>query len=155
MFLLNSWLADGLLVSFVFNSSIQVSNLGRRSSRPLGQSHHHRLLVSHIHCLFGFVHRFIPRFTVALLVNPSGTAIGIVTRPADLSRLAVTTFNFGVPYYSISFASMPPTLMIVVRLVMFNRRIRNCQENGYFHTHFCDHFFELFTYPFLSLFPAQ
>ena len=44
---------------------------------------------------------------------------------------------------------------VLVKAMSRPANLSTCQENGYFHTHFCDHFFELFTYSFLSLFPAQ
>ena len=60
----------------------------------------------------------------------TGTAMGIMlidqtAQPHDGFWSSVTT-NFGVPYFSISLAiNVVLTLMIVIRLVMHSRNIRN------------------------------
>lgn len=139
MFLLNSWLADALLVSPVCNSVAQVSNLA--SHPALSLLHHlfhellgHRPALPDVPCLSGSVHEFTRKFAATLPADVPDTAMGITfiyksSQPGGATWLSTVEKRFAFPYYSISFAlNILLTLMIIGRLFLLNKRIRKAMN---------------------------
>lgn len=135
MFYLNTCLADGLLVSSVANSITQVSNMG--CSSALSMPYHLRqellgycLPMHHVPCLFWYVFGS-STIQQQRSTNAIDTAMGIafifqISQTISINSNSVTIANFGTPYYSISISlNVLLTLMIVTRLVLYNRNVRN------------------------------
>ena len=85
-------------------------------------------------CISGLVHELTHKFTTVIAADVPNTAIGIVlvyqgSRPGDLIKVNAVQHEFGLTYYSISFAlNVILTLMIVGRLLLLNRRIRKAMN---------------------------
>ena len=130
MFLLNNWLADGLLVSLVANSSgcqtqtapPALSLLRYIRQEPLG----HRLPVPDIPRIFWYAPC---QPAVSFSSNGIDAATGLVlayqtTKPSNLWYSFKA--NLGLPYFSISVSlNVLLTLIIVARLVLHSRSIRH------------------------------
>ena len=80
--------------------------------------------------MFGYVLEVFCKLTMILSADNTDTAMGTMlidqtAQPHDSFWNSITV-NFGVPYFSISLAiNVILTIMIVVRLVMHSRNIRN------------------------------
>jgi hypothetical protein len=135
MFTLNQWLADGLVVSFVFDSIAGVSNVAAPPALPLLCYQCHgifgRCLPLHdIPCHVGCVLKSSTSPVKARHpVDVTGTAMGsawvhvVATEPNTL-HLSAPLRNIYVSYFVISFSlNVLLTLMIVVQLFRFIRRI--------------------------------
>lgn len=136
MIYVNTWLADGLLVSPMFNSTYSMSHFSgffssivATSSMPrtTGSSPYHSSHISpRLVCL-----RALCEPTPALPVNTTGIAMGtgyiyqIVRLGGNPSTFTIL-FDFGTPFYSISLSlCVLLTFMIVGRLILHSRNIRN------------------------------
>ena len=136
MYMLNNWLADGLLVSFVSNSVAQVSNVGRPSSSTvatlsmLGTA---GSLPSHASCisLLWVRTRVLRKLTVAFWANVVNSVMGIMVvyyqaSQPDTSSWSSIALNFNYPYFSIALSlNLLLTLMVVARLAIHSKNVRN------------------------------
>ena len=132
MFLLNNWLADGLLVSLPpvrTPRGLTQADLSALSllyyllPEPVG----HRLPQSHVSRFSGYVPK--PSTSPRKLRLTADAAMGILfiyqTSQPDNSIWSSVAISFGIPYFSISLSlNMILTLLIVTRLVLHNRNVR-------------------------------
>ena len=131
MFLLNNWLADGLLVSFAPNSDVWMPN-----NMVLLQLHRCSVIYAMKYWVIAFpcliylasVGTYFRTFMTRLPDDIANTAMGIVfihqtsQLGGSSDSLAIST---GVPYFSISISlNVLLTLMIVTRLVLHRRNIQ-------------------------------
>lgn len=84
----------------------------------------------HVFCLFWYVFGSSAS-QQQHLANDPGTAMGIaliyqISQTISIDSNSVTIADFGTPYYSISLSlNVLLTLMIVTRLVVYHRNVRN------------------------------
>lgn len=84
----------------------------------------------HVSCLPWYVFG-LPVNQQRSIANYTDTAMGIVyiwqiSQTFNINSSSVTLANFGTPYYAISISlNVLLTVMIVTRLVMYNRNVRN------------------------------
>ena len=139
LFPLNQWLADGLLVSPALILATQVSNVDRSPALPLLYCLRRKLLGD---CLpipnVPRQHWYVPAFSTERQrhsrLNATYIAFGImyICQFIGTPLTQATTINFGVLSNSISFAlSILLTLMIVARLVLHSRHIRDAMGPGF------------------------
>ena len=137
-FMLNTWLADGLLVGSSLHPVIQVSNVGPPALSLLCHLFHellgYRLSVLDVprffRCVVGPIHQ------PTLSANVFDTAMGIVftyyqiSEPTTVLRSSVPQ-NFDYPFFAISPSlNILLTIMIVTRLVLHRRSIRNARGSS-------------------------
>ena len=135
MFLSISWLADGLLVSSLFDAGFAY-RASNTATPPLAVSLlrdlcpellDHRLTIRHVHRLFRCAFRVIDKSVAVLRANIVIVAMGIVAVYQSLMHnIRVTLYSHLVlPYFSVSLSlNIILTLMIAVRLVMHSKDIR-------------------------------